>query len=55
MKGDRYRKLENYFRALRSGEQDSVQLDEATEEINVLQKWLGESSKRGVYGFLSAD
>lgn len=47
--GERYRVLENAFRALRSGQE----LNALTEsrEVELLRRWLSLESKRGRYGF----
>jgi len=50
--GDRYRKLEQAFRAVRSGDK-SLDKIENTEEVMYLRDWLSRPSKRGLSGFLS--
>jgi len=51
IKGDRYRTLEQAFRAVRSGNK-SLQGLENTEEVKYLREWLAQDSKRGLSGFL---
>ena len=52
IKGERYKKLELAYRQLREGEPlDNL---ESTPEIDHLQAWIKAPSKRGIYGFLSA-
>lgn len=49
IKGDRYRVLQQAFRALRDGR--TLEGLEATEEIEHLRQWLAAPSKRGLAGF----
>ena len=51
IKGDRYRTLEQAFRAVRSGDKSLPGL-ENTEEVVYLREWLSRDSKRGLSGFL---
>jgi UDP-N-acetylglucosamine acyltransferase len=50
--GDRYRKLEQAFRAVRSGDKSLADIED-TEEVRYLRDWLSRPSKRGLSGFLS--
>jgi len=51
IKGDRYRVLEQAYRAVRSGDK-SLQGLEHTVEVESLREWLAQDSKRGLSGFL---
>ena len=53
IKGERYKKLETVFRQLRDGQ--SIDQAQNTPEIDYLREWMAAPSKRGIYGFLSAD
>jgi UDP-N-acetylglucosamine acyltransferase len=50
--GQRYRILEQAFRAVRSGDK-SLESVENTEEVVYLREWLSQDSRRGLSGFLS--
>ncbi|MDX1480081.1 MAG: acyl-ACP--UDP-N-acetylglucosamine O-acyltransferase [Woeseiaceae bacterium] len=50
--GDRYRALEQAFRALRAGDRSLEDLPD-TEEVRYLREWLSVKSKYGSYGFLT--
>jgi UDP-N-acetylglucosamine acyltransferase len=50
VRGQRYRALEQAFRALRAG--SKLDIDEPTPELTLLQEWLSAPSKRGLAGFL---
>ena len=52
IKGDRYRVLEQAYRAVRSGDRQLLELD-STAEIEHLREWLSQPSKRGLSGFLA--
>ena len=54
VKGERYRALEQAFRALREGNRDLSDLPR-TQEIELLQDWLATKSKRGICGFVRSD
>ncbi len=47
--GERYRALEQAFRALRSGAK--LDIDDTTPELQLLTNWLAADSKRGLTGF----
>ncbi len=51
IKGDRYRALEQAYRALRSGNK-SLDGIVNTDEVEYLRDWLSQHSKRGLSGFL---
>lgn len=50
--GDRYKALEQSFRALRNGDKTLESIEE-TEDVRFLKDWLSVKSKYGHYGFLS--
>jgi UDP-N-acetylglucosamine acyltransferase len=50
--GDRYRALEQAFRAMRSGDRSLDDIPD-TEDILQLRDWLAVKSKYGLYGFVS--
>jgi UDP-N-acetylglucosamine acyltransferase len=52
IKGDRYRTLEQAYRAVRTGDKSLQGLDNS-EEVEHLREWLSQDSKRGLSGFLS--
>lgn len=52
IKGDRYRTLEQAYRAVRSGDK-SLEGIANTEEVEYLREWLSQDSRRGLSGFLS--
>ena len=51
IKGDRYRVLEQAYRAVRAGDK-SLQHVESTAEVAYLREWLSQDSKRGLSAFL---
>lgn len=51
IKGDRYRVLEQAYRAIRSGDKQLGSVDD-TPEVEYLREWLSKESKRGLSGFL---
>jgi UDP-N-acetylglucosamine acyltransferase len=51
IKGDRYRTLEQAYRALRSGNK-TLQGVANSEEVEYIREWLAKDSKRGLSGFL---
>ena len=51
--GDRYRALEQAFRALRAGEDLDIRID--TPELATLKAWLAAPTKRGLAGFVRAE
>lgn len=51
IKGDRYRILEQAYRAIRSGNK-SLQGIDTSAEVDHLREWLAKDSKRGLSGFL---
>ncbi len=53
IKGERYRALENVFRAVRAGSE--VPEEPSTPEADHLREWLAMPSKRGRYGFAGPD
>jgi UDP-N-acetylglucosamine acyltransferase len=52
IKGERYRVLEQAYRAVRSGDKALLKVD-STEEVEHLREWLSRKSKRGLTGFLA--
>jgi UDP-N-acetylglucosamine acyltransferase len=51
IKGERYRVLEQAYRALRSGDRSLLGVP-ATDEVEYLRAWLARDSKRGLSGFV---
>lgn len=51
VKGERYKALEQAFRAIRDG--DSLDRIEDTEDVAYLEQWLAKKSKRGLASFAS--
>ena len=51
IKGERYRLLEQAYRAVRSGDKQLLELGN-TAEVEHLREWLSQGSKRGLSGFL---
>jgi len=49
--GERYRALEMALRSLRRGSRDLNDVPR-TPEVQYLEQWLGEKSRRGIYGFI---
>ena len=52
IRGERYRALEQAYRAVRSGDKQLLNVD-STEDVEYLREWLSRESKRGLTGFLT--
>ena len=53
IKGAEYKKLEQAYRAIRSGDKSLSGIDESV-QLNYLKQWLAADSKRGLTGFIKS-